>query len=94
MSKRVFQLNRVDPETGEGMGRELTRVKFLEHFANRAACLVAMEACGGSQHWARQLLALGHEARMIPARKVRALVDGNRSDARDARGGTMSTEME
>ena len=60
-AKRVFQLHWVDPETGEMVDRRLSRAKFLEHFANRAACVVGMEACGGSQHWARRLGELGHE---------------------------------
>ena len=47
-AKRVFQLYWVDNQTGEIMELKLTRAKFLEHFANRAPCLVAMEACGGS----------------------------------------------
>ena len=52
-AKRVFQLYWVDMETGEIVDLRLTRTKFLEHFANRAPCLVALEACGGSQHWGR-----------------------------------------
>ena len=84
-SKRVFQLYWAESETGECMGMKLTRAKLLEHFANRAPCLVAMEACGGSQHWARQLVELGHEVRLIPAKKVRPFVGGNESDAHDAR---------
>ena len=84
-SKRVFQLYWVASETGECMGMKLTRAKFLESFANRAPCLVAMEACGGSQHWARQLVELGHEVRLIPAKKVRPFVGGNKNDAHDAR---------
>ena len=83
-SKRVFPLYRVEPQAGECKGLKLVRAKCLEPFANRAACLVAMEARGGSQHWARP----------IPAKKVRAFVDGNNNDARDARGGTMRIEME
>ena len=55
------------------------RAKFLEHFANRAACLVGMEACGGAQHWARRLRALGHEVRLLPAKMVRLLIHGARS---------------
>ena len=51
-AKRVFQLHWVDMETGEVVDLKLTRAKFLEHFANRMPCVVAMEACGGSQHWA------------------------------------------
>ena len=54
-AKRVFQLHWVDLETGEIVDLKLTRARFLEHFANRVPCLIAMEACGGSQHWARRL---------------------------------------
>ena len=84
-AKRVFQLYWVDMETGEIVNLRLTRAGFLEHFANRAACLVAMEACGGSQHWARRLRERGHEVRLLPAKRVRPFVGGNKSDAHDAR---------
>ena len=84
-AKRVFQLHWVDMETGEIVDLKLTRAKFLEHFVNRAPCLVAMEACGGTQHWARRLLELGHEVRLLPAKMVRPFVGGNKSDIHDAR---------
>ena len=84
-AKRVFQLYWVDMETGEIIGLKLTRAKFLEHLANRAPCLIGMEACGGSQHWARRLCELGHEVRLLPAKMVRPFVGGNKSDAHDAR---------
>ena len=84
-AKRVFQLHWVDMETGEIVDLRLMRAKFLEHFANRAPCLVAMEACGGSQHWARRIRELGHEVRLLPAKMVRPFVGGNKNDAHDAR---------
>ena len=84
-AKRVFQLHWVDMETGEIVDLRLMRAKFLEHFANRAPCLVAMEACGGSQHWARRIRDLGHEVRLLPAKMVRPFVGGNKNDAHDAR---------
>ena len=84
-AKRVFQLHWVDLETGEIVDLKLTRAKFLEHFANRVLCLIAMEACGGSQHWARRLKELGHEVRLLPAKMVRPFVGGNKNDAHDAR---------
>ena len=73
-AKRVFQLHWVDMETGEIVDLKLTRAKFLEHFANRAPCAVAMEACGGSQHWARRLRELGHDPWLLPAKAVRPFV--------------------
>jgi len=84
-AKRVFQLHWVDMETGEIVDLKLTRATFLEHFANRAPCVVAMEACGGSQHRARRLRELGNEPRLFPAKAVRPFVRGNKNDARDAR---------
>ena len=84
-AKRLFQLYWVEPETGEIEELRLTRARFLEHFANRAPCVVAMEACGGAQHWARRLQALGHAVRLLPAQMVRPFVGGNKSDAHDAR---------
>ncbi len=53
IAKRVFQLHWIDVETGEIMSVQLKREKLFEHFANRAGCLIGMEACGGAQHWAR-----------------------------------------
>ena len=84
IAKRVFQLHWVEPATGEIMNLRLTRAKFVEHFANRAPSLVGMEACGGAQHWARRLLTLGHEVRLLPAKMVRPFVRGNKDDAHDA----------
>ena len=75
-AKRVFQLHWVDPATGEMVDQRVSRAKFLEHFANRAACVVGMEACGGSQHWARRLRELGHQVRLVSAKMVQAFVGG------------------
>lgn len=85
IAKRVFQLHWIDQETGEIVSLQLKREKFLEHFANRASCLIGMEACGGSQHWARKLAGMGHEVKLMPAKTVRPFVGGNKSDVHDAR---------
>ena len=84
-AKRVFQLHWVEMDTGEIVEAKLTRAKFLEHFANRTPCVVAMEACGGTQHWARRLRELGHDPWLLPAKAVRPFVAGNKNDAHDAR---------
>ena len=81
-AKRVFQLHWIDMETGEIVDLKLTRAKFLEHFANRAPCVVAMEACGGSQHWAR----IGRlDEEIGDERRIGVLHRGNadRTDRRD-----------
>jgi transposase len=85
IAKRVFQLHWIESETGEIVSLQLKREQFLEHFANLAPCLVGMEACGGSQHWARQLLAMGHQVKLLPGKQVKPFVGGNKSDVHDAR---------
>ena len=94
IAKRVFQLHWVEPQTGEIVGLQLKREKFLEHFANRANCLIGMEACGGSQHWARSLQKLGHEVKLLSARMVKPFVgSGNKNDVADARGIWMAVQQ-
>ncbi len=84
-AKSVFQLYTVDMETGEVISKQLKRAQFLTWFSNRAPCLIGMEACGGSQHWARRLAQLGHEVKLMPGKMVKAFVTGNKNDAADAR---------
>ena len=46
--------------------------------------LIGMEACPGSQWLARRLAAMGHGARIIPARFVKPYVKSNKTDTVDA----------
>ena len=85
IAKRFFQLHSVDPETGEIMRLQLKRAEVMPFFANRPRSIVAMEACGSSHHWGRQLRDLGHEVRLIATKFVKPFVKNNKSDAADAR---------
>lgn len=86
IAKSVFQLHWVEPGTGEIHRKKLQRAKLLEFFASLQPCRVAMEACGSSHHWGRELSKLGHQVELLPAHKVKECVSGNKDDARDARG--------
>lgn len=92
-AKNVFQLYTVDLETGEVMCKQLKRAQFLQWFANRARCLVGMEACSGSQHWARQLQELGHDVKLMSGKMVKAFACGNKNDAADARAIWLATQQ-
>jgi len=85
IAKSVFQMHTIDMQTGEIINTQLKRARVLEHFSNRAPCLIGMEACGSAHHWARELTALGHSVRLIHAKAVRPFVTGNKTDATDAR---------
>jgi transposase len=92
-AKNVFQVYAVEQETGEVINMQLKRAHFLEWFANREPCLIGMEACGGSQHWARRLQELGHDVKLMSGKMVKAFVCGNKNDAADARAIYMATQQ-
>ncbi len=85
IAKMVFQVHYVDEETGEIVNKPVKRAAFLEHFANRSSCLVGMEACGGAHHWARKLMKMGHQVKLMPGEFVKAFNIRNKNDAADAR---------
>lgn len=85
VAKQVFQVHLVDQETGEVIRKQIKRAKFLEFFANLTPSLIGMEACGGSQHWARRLTEMGHEVKLMAGKAVKAFVTGNKNDVADAR---------
>ena len=85
IAKHVFQSYTVEMGTGEIVNMQIKRARVMEHFANRQPCLIAIEACGGAHHWARELTGLGHSVRLLHAKAVRPFVSGNKTDATDAR---------
>jgi transposase len=50
-----------------------SRGQVETRFANMPPCLIGMEACVGAHHLSRRLKALGHDARLMPAKYVRIL---------------------
>ena len=85
IAKRVFQLYWVDHESGEIYNRKLGKQDLLEFFAQREVGLIGLEACGSAHWWRRKLMALGHEVKLIHAKFVRPFVQGNKTDAADAK---------
>lgn len=93
IAKNVMQVHWVDPETGEIVNRPIKRAAFLEYFANRKPCLIGMESCSGSQHWARRLIEMGHQVKLMPAKFVKAFNIRNKNDAADARAIWMAAQI-
>jgi transposase len=66
------------------LSKRISRGKLLDFFAAQPRCMVALEACGGAHHWARQLTQLGHKVRLIPPAYVKPFVKRQKNDAIDA----------
>jgi len=84
LAKNVFQVHGVDGSGDTVMRRQLRRSQLLPFFKKQRPCLVGMEACATSHHWARQLIELGHGVKLMPARYVKPYVKRNKNDAVDA----------
>jgi len=84
LAKRVFQVHGVDATGGVVVRKALRRAQVLPFFAKLPPCLVGIEACGTSHHWARELIGLGHEVRLMPPAYVKPYVKRGKTDAADA----------
>ncbi len=84
VSKSVFQLHGVDEEGAVVVQKRLRRSRLLDFFSSLPPCLVALEACASAHHWGRELVALGHEVRLIPPAYVKPYVKRGKTDAADA----------
>ncbi len=84
IAKSVFAVVGLDEHGKTTLKRMLSRGQVLSTFANMPPCSIGIEACAGSHYWARELRALGHDAKLIAAQHTRAYVTGNKNDTNDA----------
>src|ERR671912_571282 len=84
LAKNVFQVHGADASGAVLFRRKLRRHQVLTFFAGQKPCTVAMEACGSSPHWAREIGRLGHTVRLIPPAYVKPFVKRQKNDAADA----------
>ena len=84
LAKNVFQVHAINSAGEVVVRRALRRAQMIPFFSRLAPCLVGMEACGTSHHWARELVRLGHEVRLMPPAYVKPYVKRGKTDAGDA----------
>ncbi|MBY5727775.1 IS110 family transposase [Rhizobium leguminosarum] len=84
IAKQVFQVHGADAQGATLFNRKLRRSEVRPFFEKLSPCIVAMEACGSAHYWGREISALGHEVRILPAQYVKPFVTRGKSDAADA----------
>ncbi|NGO56217.1 IS110 family transposase [Allomesorhizobium camelthorni] len=84
LAKNVFQVHGIDGEGRVVVRRRLRRTEMLPFFGALSPCRIGMEACSTAHHWARELMAFGHDVRLMPASYVKPYVKRGKNDANDA----------
>jgi transposase len=84
LGKNWFHVVGIDARGTPVLRKKLNRAQLVQFAATIPHCVVAMEACPGSQYWGRKFSAHGHEIRIIPAQFVKPYVKSNKNDFNDA----------
>src|SRR6266436_1116886 len=84
IGKNTFHLVGFDQRGNVVLQLKTSRQQLERRLANVPRCLIGMEACSGAHHIGRQLEALGHDVRLIPAQYVKPFLKGHKNDYRDA----------
>ena len=84
LAKNVFQLHGAALDGSVVFRKKLSRPQFTRFMAEQPSCLVAMEACAGAHHWAREMSRHGHEIRLIAPHYVKPFIKRQKNDAADA----------
>jgi len=84
IGKNTFHLIGLDRRGAIALQLKVSRGQLERRIANVPCCLIGMEACSGAHHIGRQLEALGHDVRLIPAQYVKPFLKSHKNDYRDA----------
>ncbi len=84
IGKNSFHVVGLDQRGAIVLRQKWSRGQVEARLAAMTPCLIGMEACVGAHHLSRRLQALGHDARLMPAKYVRAYSKGQKNDFRDA----------
>ena len=84
IGKKVFHVVALNAAGAVIQRAKFSRDTLMAFFEAAPKVLIGMEACPGSQWLARRLTAMGHDARIIPARFVKPYVKSNKTDTVDA----------
>lgn len=84
LAKNVIQVCKIDKHGELLSNKAISPSKLKELLAKSIPSIVAMEGCGSCHYWARLAREHGHDVRVISPRKVKAFLQGHKTDANDA----------
>lgn len=86
LAKQIIQVHAIDVRGEVVLRKAVRRERLLALLAQFPCCIVGMEACSGAHHWARELVKLGHQPRLMAAEFVRPFRKSlaAKNDANDA----------
>src|SRR3974390_2482554 len=79
IGKNSFHVVGLDDRGAIVLRQKWSRGQIEVGLANMPHCLIGMEACVGAHHLSRKLQALGHDARLMPAKYVRPYSKGQKN---------------
>ena len=84
LAKTVFQLHGTSMTGQLKFRKKLSRQGFFKFMAEQSPAVIVMEACGSAHYWAREMIRLGHEVKLIAPHYVKPFVKRQKNDAADA----------
>lgn len=84
LAKNVFQVHGASMTGQVKFRKKLTRPQFRQFMAAQVPVILVMEACGSANYWAREMVGLGHEVKLIAPQYVRPFVKWQKNDMADA----------
>jgi transposase len=84
IAKNIFVLHAVNAAGKPVKRQTLSRSKVLVFFATIEPCIVGIESCASSQHWAREISQFGHTVKLMNPKFVVAYRKSGKNDTNDA----------
>ena len=84
LAKIVMQVCKISKQGELTSNKAISPNKLKELLAKSIPSIVAMEGCGACHYWARLARQHGHDVRIISPKKVKAFLQGHKTDANDA----------
>ncbi len=84
LAKNTFQICALNQANKVIFNKKISRKKLNHFIHQQEPTLIAMEACGSSNYWARAFIEMGHDVKLVPAQHVKPFVKGNKNDRNDA----------